>query len=129
MHECTLTIPMPPSINACWRETMIHGQARRVRTGDYKRWLRHAGGLIVVQRPPRLTSDVEVLIEVGPRNRGADIDNRIKPTLDLLVAQQVIADDRYVTRVTAEWAEGWTGEPGARITITARQEHLPLEAA
>jgi Holliday junction resolvase RusA-like endonuclease len=100
-----LTLPAPPSANALFRNTATG----RVRTELYDQWLSHAGWRLRAQRPRLVAGPVVILIGVERTNALADIDNRIKPTLDLLVKQHVIEDDRFVIGVAAAWSPSRDG--------------------
>jgi len=80
----------------------------RVRSKKYVAWAKEAGWAIRAQRAGRLSGKVEVEIGVK-RIAAADIDNRIKPALDLLVTMGVIDDDANIERVTAEWRDDIEG--------------------
>lgn len=95
-----LTLPAAISVNEAWHNT----PRGRARTKLYRDWLGHAGWRLREQRPPSFTGPVLVLIGVERANLRADIDNRIKPTLDLLVEHGVLADDRQVIGVAAAWS-------------------------
>jgi Holliday junction resolvase RusA-like endonuclease len=103
MTSVTITIPLPPSVNKAWSNVPGKG---RVKTNDYKRWETEAGWLArsqYVGKPP-ITGAVHVAIWLHrPRGR-CDIDNRIKPILDLLVKAGVLADDSQVVKICAEWS-------------------------
>jgi Holliday junction resolvase RusA-like endonuclease len=105
----TVFLPRPPSLNNIF--VNIPGRGR-VKTHDYKTWLRSASNLIMAQKPVRVEGEVEISVAIGPR-RG-DLDNRIKPILDCLVTNGVIDDDKHVVAITARWAL----EDGAMVTIT-----------
>lgn len=100
-----LAIPIPPSVNSAWRNVAGKG---RVRTKEYRVWAAEAGWALKVQRAPHIGGKVTVDIGVA-RIPNADVDNRIKPVLDLLVKMNVIDDDRYVEKVSAEWRDDITG--------------------
>jgi crossover junction endodeoxyribonuclease RusA len=104
----TLQLPMPPSTNALFANIPGRG---RVKSAAYKRWITEAGWMLRVQRIAPITGRVRVTIRVQQTaKRKADIDNRIKAVLDLLVKNRVIEDDRHVEAVTAQWvSEGLTG--------------------
>lgn len=109
----TITLPMPPSTNS-----LFPGQRRRYRSAEYEAWITEAGWELKRQRPPKAAGRVSLLIEVAePKTKRAqDVTNRIKAVEDLLVSHGVIQgdDQRYVRRVTAEWAD----IEGVRVTIT-----------
>lgn len=97
----TLTLPAPPSANALFSNKP--GQGRH-RTKLYDDWLGHAGWRLRLQKPASLTGPVLVLVGVERTSAFADIDNRLKPTLDLLVKHRVIEDDRFVIGIAAAWS-------------------------
>ena len=51
-----------------------------------------------------------------PRQKCADIDNRLKALLDILVAHQVIEDDRLVVSVKGTWVAPGSGD-ACRVKI------------
>jgi crossover junction endodeoxyribonuclease RusA len=108
-----ICLPMPPSTNH-----LFAGRGRRYRSPEYKAWTIEAGLQLNRQHPASVLGLVSLLIEVAePKTKRAqDITNRIKAVEDLLVSHGVIQgdDQRYVRRVTAEWAD----IEGARVTVT-----------
>lgn len=123
----TLTIPAPPSVNELFanaKPSKTGGPARagRFKTPKYKNWLSEAGWMV---REQMLRDDntpmagrVIVILGVERLSLAADIDNRCKAILDLLVAQRVIEDDRFVTGVVLAWMpQGNHRTPLARIMI------------
>lgn len=107
-----IRIPVPPSLNNMF--TNVPGRGR-VRVAAYKHWIAEAGYSILAQRPKKYTGDVTVSIVIGPRQRG-DLDNRIKPVLDLLTKMKIIEDDRKVVQITAEWSD--FAQPGCEVEVT-----------
>jgi len=95
-----LVLPAPPSANALFKNVPGKG---RVRTRLYDDWLSHAGWRLRSQRPGLVAGQVLILMGVERTSGMADIDNRLKATLDLLVNHQVIEDDRFVAGVAAAW--------------------------
>lgn len=95
--QAVLRVPTPPSANNLFTNAVsgrAHG-AGRVKGKKYRAWLHEAGWEIKRALPPYFTSPVAVLIECDlPRQR--DVDNAIKPLLDLLVYVQVLKDDSLV---------------------------------
>jgi Holliday junction resolvase RusA-like endonuclease len=106
----TITIPVPPSANNMFINVPKRG---RVKSTEYRKWRDAAGWFIQSQPHPKVPGKVNILIEVR-RGRG-DIDNRVKPVLDLLVLHHLIDDDRNVQSVTARWAD----VDSCRVTVTA----------
>ncbi|KAB7783452.1 RusA family crossover junction endodeoxyribonuclease [Methylorubrum populi] len=88
-----IRFPLPPSTNSLFANVVGRG---RVKTPKYRAWRQQAALLIDVQRPGRMAGPCDVAIYLPPF-RG-DIDNRVKPCLDVAVAAGIIADDgqRYL---------------------------------
>lgn len=93
-----IRFPLPPSTNSLFYN--VAGGRRK--TPKYRAWRQQAVLLIDVQRPGRMAGPCDVAIYLPPF-RG-DIDNRVKPCLDVAVAAGIIADDgqRYVRRTQVE---------------------------
>lgn len=95
-------LPFPPTVNSMFRNVAGAG---RVRAREYVTWSREAGILLNTQRPCRIDGPVSIRIDLCPHDqRRFDIDNRVKPVLDLLVEHRVIPDDtdNIVRRITVE---------------------------
>lgn len=92
---CRFELPIPPSVNNLFvnRAGKLHGG--RAKGSDYKRWLHDAGWTIKIGLPHHVPGIVRVLIE-APLNRRRDLDNVLKPLLDLLVKMAVIVDDSLI---------------------------------
>lgn len=92
-------LPVPPSVNAMYRNVPGVG---RVKTSDYRSWIKHAGTLLNISRPiPFGKARVQLGIFIPTKTKG-DISNRIKATEDLLVAHKIIEDDVQVWKLTVE---------------------------
>jgi crossover junction endodeoxyribonuclease RusA len=93
---CRLLLPIPPSTNNLFTNKRAGG---RVKSAKYKAWMDAAGWEIKLQRPPTLhpplRTCLRVLIE-APLGQNRDLDNALKPLLDVLVKMGVIADDSLV---------------------------------
>lgn len=96
-----LTLPIPPSVNAMFRNVRGVG---RVKSKAYLDWLGHAGWVLRSQRPGAIKGRVLVVVSAEQAGAASDIDNRIKALFDLLVSQGVIEDDRFVVGFCAAWA-------------------------
>lgn len=107
-----LTLPAPPSANNLFSTTK---SGRRVKSKHYDFWTSEAGWRLKAQHPVKVPGKVVILIAVERSSDLADIDNRIKPILDLLVAHKVIDDDSNVVAVAAAWSP--PGEDNARVLI------------
>ncbi len=107
-----LTLPMPPSINHAFVNIPKRG---RVKSKAYVQWRKDAGWAIQTQPHAKVGGPVSILIELRRPRTNADVDNRVKPVLDLLVVHNIIDDDKNVTQVTARWAE----VDSCRVTVEA----------
>lgn len=94
-------LPMPPSTNKLFATV----GKKRIKTRNYRLWIEEAGWLINAQRTEAgaIGEPVNVSLRAPRQNKRHDIDNTIKPSLDLLVRMNVLVDDSIVQRVTAEW--------------------------
>lgn len=112
------SVPMPPSLNNVFLNVPGKG---RVRSKAYRSWAEEAGWMVKAKRNGLLTGEMNVLIDICPPNRRSfDLDNRMKPLLDLLVSCGIIEDDsnKFIKALTIrEVAEG----PACTITIEAMQ--------
>lgn len=97
MNSFTVTLPLPPSVNALYRNVARKG---RVKTGVYKAWQTRARIALNAQKPPKLQPPYSVLIACDIDHR-SDISNRIKAVEDLLVDYGCISDDRWIEKVSA----------------------------
>jgi Holliday junction resolvase RusA-like endonuclease len=88
----------PVSVNACW-------QGRRFKTDDYKKYERDAS--LILSCVPReefsQTGKIELNIKFYfQRVWNKDLDNFLKPLLDILTKNRLIADDRFIAKLTVE---------------------------
>jgi len=95
-------IPIPPSANRLWR---IFG-SRMHKSKHYVEWLEHCSWLLKQTMRPAANYPVSVTVTIhGGKGwtRARDIDNVLKPCLDLLREAGILAEDKvdYVTEVTA----------------------------
>ena len=98
--EIVLDLPVPPSANGCW--TNVAGLGR-CRTTAYRSWHRGAAKEAAIARG-RIDGAYTALIQLGSLGKLADVDNRCKPTLDML-AGLLTDDDQSCIRATSEWAD------------------------
>jgi len=97
----------PLSVNACW-------QGRRFKTPEYKAYEEEM--LLRLPKEKMIKGNVEVYIVFFfkyPTKR--DVDNCIKPILDIFVKKGYIEDDRFVihldiTKQKSEKSEGFAFE-------------------
>lgn len=115
-------IPTPPSVNNLFvnlQTGRVVGSQRRARGGriktpDYRAWLAEAGWQINIQRVPKLgDGPFRVVVEV-PCFRNRDLDNTLKPILDLITRQGLWADDCWADDIRVVR----TKPPGStRVTV------------
>lgn len=96
----TFTLPVPPSVNQLFRNVPGKG---RVKTRAYEDWQGHAKVVIRLQQVLPVSGRVLVVFGVERQSAAADIDNRIKAMLDVIVAAKIINDDNQVTAFAAAW--------------------------
>lgn len=85
----TYVLTPPPSVNAMYYN--VAGAGRR-KTRQYQAWIRGELRALLAQRAKPVDGKATVKITL-PKSRG-DIDNKVKPTLDLLVRAGVLPDDK-----------------------------------
>ena len=109
-------IPWPPTSNTMFG---LKGHHRFV-SKTYADWKDAAGEHLMQQRPEKIEGPVWISLRLkAPTKRKWDIDNRVKPILDLLVTHQIIEDDNssIVRRIDVRAEDD--GGPGAYITLEA----------
>jgi Holliday junction resolvase RusA-like endonuclease len=104
----TFKLPVPPTTNHLYLNMRGKG---RVKSPQYRDWITEAG--LLLNRQWGLSKietqvTIEILVERQGKRR-ADISNRIKAVEDLMVSQGVLADDRLVERVEAQWCDDVDG--------------------
>ncbi|MBR2586707.1 MAG: RusA family crossover junction endodeoxyribonuclease [Thermoguttaceae bacterium] len=97
-------LPWPPTANLIWRTSRNVTYLSKT----YKDFLRSAAGAILCQKPRDLFITEPVRVEIvlhPPRNFHFDIDNRVKPLLDILTRAGVWKDDSLVYELTVRRGE------------------------
>ena len=94
-----LILDLPPSANNIF---INNARGGRVKSPAYMRWRRSALAQLLVDRPGRVSGPYRVQILAGRPTAHSDIDNRVKPILDLL-AGQITDDDRNCVGFSAYW--------------------------
>jgi crossover junction endodeoxyribonuclease RusA len=95
-------IPYPPSTNRIWRQ----GQGRVHKSQEYKDWLALASWEMRVQLGPRIviTNPFKLTVRVQrPDRRKRDLDNLLKPILDLIAHYGLIENDSLCHWIDARW--------------------------
>jgi len=102
------SLPIPPSVNALWR---VSGR-RMHRSRKYTDWLSECMLALELEPRPEISGPFICEITVGrPRRkdgsistRKADIDNRVKPVLDLMQHANIVVDDANAWQVMVMWS-------------------------
>lgn len=97
-------LPMPPSV---WDMYEGHGRSRHL-SAEYERWRMGAGLMLNTQKrgKPTIKGPFRASIAFRRPSKRCDIDNRIKPVLDLLQFVGVIENDNLCESVEAVWDHG-----------------------
>lgn len=114
-----LTMP-PPSLN----NLFVNGKRGRFKSPDYKAWQTRACLQLRRQDGWHVPGAIDIRLVFSRAQTRADLDNLIKPTLDLLMAAGRISDDRNVMSISAAFGSGVTG---TRIEI--RKAHQSSRVA
>lgn len=112
------SLPYPPTVNNMF-ENNSRGRGRRKSDG-YVSWISEAGARLTKEKIKKCNGKVYVSISAkAPDKRKRDIDNIIKPILDLLVSYRVIdADDSScLTGLSIRW-DNILMCPGVIVLIT-----------
>ena len=91
-------LPCPPSSNRIWR--MARG--RTIKSKEYRQWLKscHAYVWFKHQEHEMYTCPIKVsIIYIPPSKVRKDLDNILKPILDLLELAEVVENDRLVHQI------------------------------
>lgn len=115
----SLTLSMvPPSLNNIFANRRKGG---RMKTAVYGGWLSVAHMDLRRQPSWHVPGKVKIALTFSRCDTRADLDNLIKPTLDLLVAAGRIADDRNVVGLEADFGDIF----GVKIDVST----IPLHAS
>ena len=97
----------PISVNRCW-------QGRRFKTKEYDSWIEL--GLYLLPKVKMHKGEISIRLSFFVKNaKRSDLDNMIKPTLDLLVKGGWIEDDRFIYNLVA--TKNQSEEEGIEIEI------------
>ena len=107
---------LPPSVNAIWRHTK---GGKTYRTSAYMTWLNGETWTTSAQLrgQHRFTGPVYITLAMRRPRSNADLDNRIKGTLDLLQSIEAIDNDKNVHGVNAFWTADLPAGTAAEISI------------
>ena len=123
-----LTVPTPPSLNKSYNRRKGPGRDRFLSKAA-RDWKAEAKTAVRLQKPAHVCGPVIVVLNIERKSASADVDNRVKLLLDLLVKSGVIDDDRKVAGFAAAWSPKHSDKthlavlPAGRIGVT----FLPAE--
>lgn len=106
MIPFTLTLPIPPSVNAMYVNRSSKGARGRMISPAYVAWRSEADAAVWQQKPlASFPGRIGVCMDCGETRGLADLDGRWKAILDLLVRLKIIVNDdrRYVRLLFATW--------------------------
>lgn len=110
-----LDVPYPPSANRMWR----YIRKRPILSKEYRDWKERSLFLVLQQDHEKIQEPETVSIDMAvtpPDKRRRDIDNVIKPVLDLLETAEILENDSMVHRLNVYWSK--TGKIGAKCQIS-----------
>lgn len=99
VESVSIDLPRPISANRIWRNVVIGGKPRTLRSKEYLAWVSTAGAMLNAQRPGIVEGHYALTITVSRECR-LDLDNAIKATNDLLQSQGVIENDKLCREIT-----------------------------
>lgn len=120
-QSITLTLPIPPSVNAIWR-----CQGRRIRKSKiYRQWQMSCdiAALQAVIPRPRIARacSIELIVRSGHGwRKGRDLDNVIKPVIDWLVHWQIIENDDWTIVQHVSISLDTMPRPNACVDVSVR---------
>jgi len=119
-----LDLPLPTSTNLIWRV----GRGHTYLNPAYKNWMERASAALEAQRSGLNVDHIpgwfDVAMMLSERKRGiADIDNRVKATLDWAKKAGLIVDDKLDNRVVLEW--GPLPASQVRVWLVPSESDLP----
>ena len=99
-------VPIPPSANDMYQMRTVQGGKRRftrILKKTYETWRKEAFWVVRSQLGDHLRAKTPFTISIRVHlDRKGDIDNRIKPLLDMLKYAGIIHDDRYCDYLSIE---------------------------
>lgn len=106
------TCPKPPSINHIYGYTCKGGFARSYITKEGKDWFEEAGYLLKSQVKTKnpIETPCEIWIVLYTARMSQDVDNILKPILDLLQKQGIIKNDNLIYKLDIEKYKVKVGE-------------------
>ena len=92
----SVTLPLPPSTNELYFHRVAGKKVYRVPTRAYEEWRREAARAVEEWPQPPFKTTWEVSLYVYFPRWNRDLDNIVKPTLDLLTGTMGLHDNRVV---------------------------------
>lgn len=114
-------LPMPPTANHNWKK----GKGGRIyKAKQYTDWEDEAGKELLIHKPDAITGPFEIEICINRKRKNMDLDNRIKPILDLLEKHKIVEDDKLCERITAQWVSEKNKKdiPGVLVMLMPARE-------
>lgn len=114
LEPVRIVLPFPPS-----GHTLFKRYNGSMLSEAYRKWRDTAGWELLAQKPKKTLGRVGIhLVFRSPDNRRRDIDNLLKPVIDLLVKHSLIEgdDSRFLRILRAEW-DDIAIEPGVVVII------------
>ena len=106
-----LSLEFPPSVN----NLFANGSRGRFTTPAYKAWQDRCEAVILSMKPGRISGPVRLSLVYEDKPRRRDLDNLLKPAIDILVKHKIIdGDHRNIVR---EIRASWGQNRGVTITI------------
>lgn len=90
-----IRLPLPPSTNMMFINARNATGRGRFPSPAYKAWKKSAANALTIAAWDMPSKPYAVTIRVNV-NHQSDIDNRVKPILDLLVSHKVIVGDQWI---------------------------------
>jgi Holliday junction resolvase RusA-like endonuclease len=97
----TIRLPYPPSLNRLYRAV----RGRSVKSADGRAYASLASGLVMASRVRVTGPFVLSVLAVRPDKRARDLDNLLKPVLDVLQAGGAIENDSLCQCLMIRWAD------------------------
>lgn len=96
---------IPPSVNKAYANNKGTGKGR-YKTKAYTQWSNVAGWDLQARKDKKSIQGAfvcQIVIDRSKRHKLADIDNFIKPTMDLLQTHNIIENDNLAESVHIRW--------------------------
>jgi crossover junction endodeoxyribonuclease RusA len=122
-----LNLEYPPSVNQLWRAVPGRGV---IKSKVYRIWLEKNLWIIRGQTSNKILGKFTIEFEATrPDKRRRDIDNLIKPLMDVIVQAGLVEDDSLCEMLSIKWTENGTGISATILPLSGTQEEiLPVKA-